>query len=388
MSDNLTKKRDDIVSSILDGSHTIDTIEEFKEILKTEREDPSLLRAYGDFLVHDTMFNEAARAYKKSADLFVKSGAIAQAMLSKILQWNVIKVSKRECRSIYRALRDIKFEEIPAFLFFARMTYLELIAVIGELEKIQFSSGQILREPDNPEIDICFIASGFLRESVNYHSSTGKLEQFTVSLAENMTFGDIYPFEKEKLSLSRIETTTDVQLLKFSKPDIMRVCRKYPNVRFLIMELCQTHRRSESQRYSHVIRAATRYQLHTKVILEIFRYEENKNSLVLKCIMDNVSRSGACLNLGEKYWIGSAADLVGKKAKMLISVPKASLSFEVTGSIVWKKEVSHDETTHILVGIQFTHMSKNDFNFLKKYCYVGDGEQDMICSLWEFYVKK
>ena len=104
--------------------------------------------------------------------------------------------------------------------------------------------------------------------------------------------------------------------------------------------------------------------------------------------MDNVSRSGACLSLGEKYWIGSTADLVGRKAKMLISVPRASLSFEVTGNIVWKKEVSHDETTHILVGIQFIQMSEDDFNFLKKYCYVGDGEKDMIYSLWESYVKK
>ncbi|MEA3471184.1 MAG: PilZ domain-containing protein, partial [Thermodesulfobacteriota bacterium] len=110
--------------------------------------------------------------------------------------------------------------------------------------------------------------------------------------------------------------------------------------------------------------------------------------LVLQCITDKVSKGGACINIGEKYWIGSAADLVGKKAKMLISVPKASLGFEVTGSIMWKKEVSHDETTHIIVGIQFDEISEDDFNFLKKYCYVGDGEQDMIYSLWESYVKK
>jgi len=375
MFDDLTKKGDDIVSSILDETHTIDTIEEFKEILKTEQENPLLLRAYGNFLVRNTMFDEAAHAYKKSADL-------------KTLQWGVIKVSERECRSIYRTLRDIKSEEAPAFHFFARMTYSELIAVIGELEQVQFSSGQILREPDDLEIDIFFIVSGSLRENVNYHSSTGKLEQFAVTLAENMSFGDIYPFEEENLSPSHVETITDVQLLRFSKPDIMHVCRKYPNIRFLIMELCQTHRGSESQRYPYVARATTRYQLQTKVILEIFRYEKNKSPLVLKCIMDNVSRSGACLNLGEKYWIGSATDLVGGKTKMLISVPRASLSFEVTGSIVWKKEVSHDGTTHILVGIQFTQMSEDDFNFLKKYCYVGDGEQDMICSLWESYVKK
>jgi CRP-like cAMP-binding protein len=388
MFDDLTEKRDDIVSSIVDGSRTVDTVEEFKAILQTDPENASLLRAYADFLVGETMFDEAALEYKKSIGLFVKSGSIVQAMLSNLLQWGVIKVSERDCRSIYRTLHDIKSEEVPAFNFFARMSYSELITVLGELEQVHISAGQVLREPGDPEYDIFFIVSGLLRETVNYYSSTGELKQFTATLAENMFFGDIYPLEEENLSPSRVETITDVQLLRFSMPDIMRVCRKYPNIRLLIMELCQTRRGSESRRYSHLVRTTTRYQLQTKVTLEIFPNDKNETPLILKCITDNVSEGGACINIGEKYWIGSAADLVGRKAKMMISVPKASLSFEVAGSIVWKREVTHDEATHILVGIQFTQISEEDFNFLKKYCYVGDGEQDMIYSLWESYVKK
>ena len=388
MFDKPTKEHSDVVSSILDGSRTIDGLEEFKEILGTDPENPSLLRVYGDFLVRDKMLDEGARAHKKSADLFLKSEAIIQAILSKILQWSVIKVSERECRSIYRTLRDIKSEEIPALHFFARMTYSELIAVIGELEQVQSSAGQVLRELNDPELGIFFIASGHLSEDVNHHSSTEKLEQSATTLTENMFFGDIYPFEEEKLSLSRVETITNVRLLRFSKPDIISVCRNYPNIRFLIMELCQTRSGSDSQRYSYLVRAATRYQLQTKVILKIFPDKENESPVVLKCILDDVSKSGACINLGEKYWTGLSADLVGKRAKMLISIPKPSLSFEVTGNIMWKKEVPHDETTHILVGFQFIQMSEDDFNFLKKYCYVGDGEQDMIYSLWESYVRK
>ena len=388
MFDKPTKEHSDVVSSILDGSRTIDGLEEFKEILGTDPENPSLLRVYGDFLVRDKMFDEGARAYKKSADLFTKSESIIQAILSKILQWSVIKVSERECRSIYRTLHDIKSEEIPALHFFARMTYSELIAVIGELEQVQSAAGQVLRELNDPELGIFFIASGHLSEDVNHHSSTEKLEQSATTLIENMFFGDIYPFEEEKLSLSRVETITNVRLLRFSKPDIISVCRNYPNIRFLIMELCQTRSGSDSQRYSYLVRAATRYQLQTKVILKIFPDKENESPVVLKCILDDVSKSGACINLGEKYWTGLSADLVGKRAKMLISIPKPSLSFEVTGNIMWKKEVPHDETTHILVGFQFIQMSEDDFNFLKKYCYVGDGEQDMIYSLWESYVRK
>ena len=300
----------------------------------------------------------------------------------------MIKASGRECRSIYRALRDVKSEEGPAVHFFARMTYQELIAIMGELEQVRFSSGQVLRELNDPELDIFFIVSGTLRENIHHHSSTGELEQRTATLSENMFFGNICPFEEENLSPSHIETITNVQLLKSSKLNIMGVCRKYPNISFLLMELWQTFRGPESQRYAHIVRAAPRYQLQTKTILEILPTQKNERSLVLKCITDNVSKSGACLNLGEQYWIGSSANLVGKKAKMRISVSKPSLSFEVMVNIVWKKEVSHDETTNILVGIEFIQMSEDDFNFLKKCCYVGDGEQDMIYSLWDYYVKK
>jgi CRP-like cAMP-binding protein len=388
MFDDLTEKRDDIVSSILDGSHTVNTVEEFEDILQANPENPLLLRAYADFLVGETMFDEAAIEYKKSVGLFVKSCSIVQAMLSNILQWGVLKVSERECRSIYRTLHDIKSEEVPVFNFFARMTYSELLDVMGELEQVNVSAGQVLRKPNDPENDIFFIVSGLLRETVNYQSSTGELKQFTATLAENMFFGDIYPLEEENHSPSRVETITDVRILRFSKPDIIRVCRKYPNIRLLVMELCQTRRGSESRQYSYFVRASTRYQLQTKVTLEIFPNDKNERPLILQCLTDNVSEGGACINLGEKYWIGSAADLVGRKAKMMISVPRASLSFEVTGSIVWKKEVSHDGVASILVGIQFSQISEEDFNFLKKYCYVGDGEQDMIYSLWESYVKK
>ncbi|MBW2636403.1 MAG: hypothetical protein JRC86_02555 [Deltaproteobacteria bacterium] len=103
MFDDLTEKHDDIVSGILDGSRTIDTVEEFEAILQTDPENPSLLRAYADFLVGDTMFDEAALVYKQSAGLFVKSAAITQAILSNILHWGVIKVAERECRAIYRS---------------------------------------------------------------------------------------------------------------------------------------------------------------------------------------------------------------------------------------------------------------------------------------------
>jgi hypothetical protein len=73
---------------------------------------------------------------------------------------------------------------------------------------------------------------------------------------------------------------------------------------------------------------------------------------------------------------------------MLISVPKVSAGIDVLGKIIWRREVAYDERKNILVGIEFQQMSPDEFAFLKKHCYVGDGEQDMIYSLWESYVKK
>lgn len=378
-----------IVNSIIDGSASIDSIDEFKNILQTAHDDPALLKIYADLLVQKEMYDDAANIYREAVEHFVESGMILPAIFCKIQEWSNIRSSDRECRAIYSGLRDIETDQIAVYNFFARMTYSELFAVIDELEPVHMQAGVLVKKPEDPENDLWFIVSGVLSVTTYQRSEEGEGEfnKVTENLTENHFLGDVYPFEEERLSSSVVETITDVDVLKISKSDLARVCRKYPNVEFLTMELCATRSASGGRRSYQQIRASTRYQLQTKVTLKIFPDEDGTNALVLNGFTEDISLGGSCIRLGEKYWTGSLTEMVGKDVKILISVPKVSAGIDVMGTIAWKSEMSYEGRKTVLIGVQFKEMTKDNFEFLKRHSYVGDGEQDMIYSLWESFVK-
>jgi len=384
------EKQNDIITGIIAGSMKIDSIEEFKKILEISPDNPELLKIYADLLAQKNIFDEAAGNYKRASTLFIESGMILKAMVSRIQEWNLIKSYSRECRSIYFALREIKSEEIPVYDFFARMTYPELFVVMEESEIIHLPAGATVIEPGEEENDIYFVVSGVLGEKPNYFSERSNLgdDKTIEKLGENQFFGDIYPFEEEKLSRSLIETLTGVDLIKIAKSDLARVCRKYHNIEFLIMELCDTHSESGGRRSSQIIRATARYQLQTKVTLKIFPDEGDQNLLILNGFTDDISLGGACIRLGEKYWTGSSTDMVGKNVKLLINIPKVSADLNVLGKIVWRREMPYEGRKTVLIGVEFRELTGEDLEFLKKHSYIGEGEEEMIYSLWESFVKK
>lgn len=378
-----------IVNSIIGGSMSLDSIDEFKNILQSAHDDPALLKIYADLLVQKEMYDDAANMYREAVEHFVESGMMMLAVFCKIQEWSNIRSSDRECRSIYSGLRDIESDQIAVYNFFARMTYSELFVVIDELEPVHIQAGELVKKPEDPENDIWFIVSGVLSETTYKRSGEGEGEfkKVTENLTENHFLGDIYPFEEEKLSSSVIEAITDVEALTISKSDLVSICRKYPNVEFLTMELCATRSVSGGRRSYQQVRVSTRYQLQTKVTLKIFPDEKGTSALVLNGFTEDISLGGACIRLGEKYWTGSLTEMVGKDVKILISVPKVSAGIDALGTIAWKREVSYEGRKTVLIGVQFKELTKDNFEFLKKHCYVGDGEQDMIYSLWESLVK-
>ncbi|MBT8490718.1 MAG: PilZ domain-containing protein, partial [Deltaproteobacteria bacterium] len=367
---------------------SIDSIDEFKNILQTAHDDPALLKIYADLLVQKKMYDDAANIYREAAERFVDSGMMLPAIFCKVQEWSNIRSSDRECRSIYSGLRDIESDEIAVYDFFARMTYSELFAVIGELEPAHVQAGGVVKKPEDPENDIYFIVSGVLSETTYQPSEEeGEFKKVTENLTENHFLCDLYPFEEERSSSSVVDAITDVEALKISKSDLGRVCRKYPNIEFLTMELCDSRSESGGRKSFQQIRTSTRYQLQTKVTLKIFPDEEGTSALVLNGFTEDISLGGSCIRLGEKYWTGSLTEMVGKDVKILISVPKVSAGIDALGTIAWKREMSYEGRKTVLIGVRFKEMTKDNFEFLKKHSYVGDGEQDMIFSLWESYVK-
>jgi len=383
-----TDHTNDIIKGVIDGLITIESIDEFKNIIVANPDNPELLTVYAGMLEKKELYNGAASVYKKASRHFIESDMILKAIHSKIREWNVIKYSERECRSIYAALRHCDRDDVPAYHFFARMSYPELVAVMDELEPVSLGATAVVREQDDFEDELYFVVLGTLTETTYSSGHEGGAEILVEQVGENGFTGDVLPFSDDKLSLSLIEAASNVALLKLAKEDLIRVCRKYPNVEFLTMELCQSRLGKVGRKALHTIRSTTRYQVQTKVTVKIFPDEPDQSPLVLNGFTEDISMGGCCIRLGEAYWTGSGTSVIGKNVRILFSVPKVSAGVDVLGEVAWKREVSYDERTTVLIGVQFKQMTEEDFTFLKKHCYIGDGEQDMIYSLWESLMKK
>jgi hypothetical protein len=196
-------------------------------------------------------------------------------------------------------------------------------------------------------------------------------------------FGDVYPLDEQKQFPSMIKTVNKTELLKISKSQLMDLCEEYPKIEILLMRLANANRLLAEKRVSQKDRKSVRYQLQAQVDMKIFKNEPNKNQLILKGFIQDISLGGACISLGERYLTGSPAEIIGKSVKVLVSVPKAKIGLNLFGTIAWCREVLRGGKTIVIAGIQFKDMTHSDLLFLKKHCYVGEEAQDLISYLWE-----
>ena len=87
------KLQSSIVNQIIDGSITIDSIGEFQSMLKIFPGKPPLHRALAELLVKRKSFAAAAEYFDKTATSFIESGFVLQAVVAKMLQWQIVKPS-------------------------------------------------------------------------------------------------------------------------------------------------------------------------------------------------------------------------------------------------------------------------------------------------------
>jgi CRP-like cAMP-binding protein len=379
-----------IVKRIIDGSLIIDSAGEFENLLKVFSNDPGLYRAFADFLARQKSFDAAAEAYRTAAKLFIEAGMGLQAIVSKISEWRIVRPSHQEGTAFHGALCKGISKDTPAQTFLTKMTYPEMVAFMARLVRVRFRGNQMVIKFGSVENHICFVVSGALKQTTYHPLQEGQRvnQKSTTDLVENDFFGDIYPFEDERISQSDVETITRVELVTIAKPRLKVVCEKYPHVQVLVDELYKARVEGGRAVSSGTVRRTARHQLPTKVSMKVFREEIGKTPLFLNGFTDDISLGGACIILGATYHTGPSAEMVGRSVKIELGLPSAAVKLHILGTIVWSKEVSHDGKTSAVVGVQFKEMTDPDRELLEDYCYGSDGEQNLIWSLWESLVRK
>ena len=382
-------RQDSVVNRIIDGSIAIDSIEEFEDLLKAFPNDPRLHKVFADRLLEEKPMN-AAGEYKTSAKFFIEAGMPLQAITCKIFEWRIIKPTKEDMLAFHSALSECNPQNIETQKFFTNLAYEELIALITQISPHSYPAHTMLRKFGDEENELCFVVSGALEET-NYHriEANEKVQKkSTTNLIESDLFGEIYPFEEDKLSESDIESITRVELLKISKLKLTALCGERPNLNLLMRNLCKSRFESNRDRYSKTIRKATRHQLPMQVNLKIFQEESGKPPLNLSGFTDDISLGGTCVVLGAKYQTGDITHFTGKNVKIQMSLPIESITLNILGSIVWGKEIPVEGKKTAIVGVQFKEINHVDRGILKGYCFGSEAEQNLIWSLWNSLMEK
>jgi hypothetical protein len=293
-----------IAEQIIEGSISIKSTEEFKSILKIFPSDAALQKAYSDMLMRKKRSNEAARSYDKTAQLFIDSGKILQAIDSKLLQWKIKSPSPKEAQLFYSTMHRGTYYETPLKTFFQRLSYREMIAIVSNLVRVKSPPGKMVRKIGDPGNDLFFIVSGNLKETVFVplrNKDETLYRKRASSLLENQFFGDIYPFKDKNTSKSYIETTTRTELVRITKSNLIKICNKYPNIELGLIDLYKVRKESANSSAGQKIRKIGRHQLPLKINLQVFMNGNKSEPLVLDGYSRDVSIGGLCVILDGKY---------------------------------------------------------------------------------------
>ena len=382
------EKQDGVVNRIIDGSITIDSVEEFEDMLKAFPNDPRLHRVFAD-LQHDKDSINASDFYNTTSTLFLEAGMPLQAVASKIIEWRINKPSEEKKMIFHSLICNCKAQNLASQLFFTKLSSAELFDLMANAELHSYMKNTRLKKLGDEENQINFIVSGSMEETLFYRPDLeGKIQKKSTSnLIESDIFGDIFPFEEEKLSESQIETITRTELLSVSKSNLIALGSEHKNLTEKVKHLCDTYFDSEYEMYSKTIRKATRHQLPTQVSLKIFQKDKTKPTLNFSGFTEDISLEGACVVLGTTYQTGGVAHLTGLSVKIQMRLSIESISLNILGDIVWAKEITMEDKKTSIVGIKFKDINPVDLKILKGYCLGSEAEQNMIWSLWSSLLK-
>ncbi len=350
-----------IAEQIVEGSLLIKTVAEFKSILKIFPNDPALQKVFSELLLKHKHRIEAANSYAKAAHLFAEAGKFLQAVDCKLLQWRIKPPTPKEARLFHSNFQKSSFNQSPLKSFFQRLSYEELMSLVPKMVHQKLTSGNLVKKTGDRENSLYLVVSGELKETVYFPLRKKKdtlYRKKVSSLNENQFFGDIYPFKDTNTSKSFIETATQAELLRITKSNLIKICKKYPNIEMRLLDLYHVRKKTDdTDDANDKVRKIGRHQLPLKINLHIFTNANQHEPLILDCYSRDISVDGLCVILDGKYKSISSIYKSVKTAKIELSLPKEQLTMKVSGTIVWSREFNWKKRKIVALGFQYKDMS-------------------------------
>ena len=352
-----------IPDHIIDGSIVIDSIEAFSSILKQFPDHPALLRKYADLLFRQELLDLAAKSYGEASRLYIESGRMLQALVAKKQQWLIKPPANKDIHLFLAALEQGDFRTTPPKMFFDKLSPKEILAVISGFVRVRLFAGKIVQKAGDPGTDLYFIVSGTLKDSI-FPSLVTKEKVHrkpNINLSDDDFFGEIYPFKTDQICQSDIKTVTQVELVKISRPKLMKLCREFPNIELALIDLYKIRLGPEASSLPQMARKAERYQLPIKLNLELAPQGSFENPLIIDGYSSDISIGGICVVLnGKSESIGQLLDSMPDTAdsnQIRVSFPGETMELKVWGNIVWRHQIHFNGSKTLALGIQFEENS-------------------------------
>ena len=352
-----------IVDHILKNDIVLHSPEILHKLLKKYPDEPGLIRVHADQLKKNGVLDGAAGLYSKASKLFLEKEKIPAAIALKIMQWRISSPAKAEVKNFLSNLAQVAGDDTPVKSFFCQLNFQESIALFSLLEIIHLPPDHTVKKVGDVEDSLYFVISGTLKDSM-YHTIDNREKVYrapNLYLKANDYFGDIYPLDRDKKSNSYIETKSQVELLKIPKEKLRKICIKYPNIEYGLLNLLKVRSKSSMNDSREKLRDARRIQSKLELGIEILLNGSQNTSIYLSGYSSDVSIGGICfildeISLSSSTEISSFEDGI-KNAKVRVNFLIEDLKVSIPGTIVWLSQVSHEGRKTIALGIQFDEMS-------------------------------
>ena len=381
-----------IMQRIIDGTLTLDSIEEFEEILAIYEKDPLLYRRYADLLHEKGRQLHAVQAYSRTAELFLGLNMSLQAIVAKILEWGIQKPTHQQGRAFYAQLHEEGAQQTPLQKFWARMQYPELIAIMLRLVRLRLPAGATVIKANEPADDLFFIVSGTLAEYPPDNMDEMLFSKETVGknpilLSENDIFGDIFPMRQATFNAMGYKAVTDVELVKIAKNVLLDVCQKHPQIESLLREMYKPNLEppADGNRNWQTVRRNLRFGLPTRAEIILQPVHTDDSDWQQSAIAVDLSLGGVCLDLGHIPDDQARHPHKGRSVRIRLCLNDNGQDLFATGAIVWMNNKNTNGGT-TLMGVKFDPLNAIDKERLLDFCTDFGGEQNLLWSLWDTMV--
>jgi CRP-like cAMP-binding protein len=347
-----------IVSQIIDGSIVIESIDEFKSMLKIFPDHPDLHRAFAERLARRKSFAAACQYFDQASSLYAASGRPLPAIVTKMLQWQITKPSYGQLKTFFLGLLENNDRNSPLKLFLAGLSFHELVALITRMERIVMPPGKVIKKFGDVENNLYLVVSGDLRTRILKPTDANPDPSPALERRETEFFGDIFPLSRERYSQSVTETLSRVELVRISRAHLLDLIVKYPSLERGLQALATS--RETLGVNGRSLRRTKRHEIPVRVKLEIGGAAAGQAPLISHGSAKDLSISGMCVILDERLPSAPAPDRVEySDVRVWMSLPDDHLSLNVKGQIVWSRPLVTAGTERHALGIKFQSLPPN-----------------------------